>query len=105
MTKVNLRGRECEVQMSRYCEGDRLAIRLISVEDGMPEAVATINVPGIKLAEDEVLLKDYSEGTAVVDALVEAGVVELAKPRRACKVSSFVTTQVYKVLVEVPQCG
>jgi hypothetical protein len=71
--KVTHNGNECEVVLAKYADGNT-AIRL--TQDGMPYATVTINDPHLELAEDEVLIKNYSEGAGMVDALVAAGAVE-----------------------------
>ena len=58
---------------SQY-ENGRTAIRL--TQDGMPYAMATINDPDIWLEKGQVLIKNYSENEGIVDALVEARIVE-----------------------------
>lgn len=71
--KVKFRGAECDVAFGEY-ENGRTAIRL--TENGYPFATATMNDPYIWLEKDQVIIKNYSENEGIVDALVEAGVVE-----------------------------
>lgn len=52
---------QVNVSIGNYMSG-RKAIKLIDVEDGFPYAVATADVLGLALKnENEVLIKDYSE--------------------------------------------
>ena len=64
---------------SNYLDNDRVAIELM-LEDGEPWAVATVNMPEIPLAEDEVIIKTYSENEGVLECLLAANVV--SKPLR-----------------------
>jgi hypothetical protein len=59
----------------RYGNG-RIAIQLVDAEDGLPVAKASVNVPDANLAPDEIAIKDYFENEGMLDALLEAGVVE-----------------------------
>jgi hypothetical protein len=61
--------------ISQYPNG-RLAIQLVD-EDGAPVVVATINVPEFELADDQVIIKDYSENAGIELALVKAGLIEV----------------------------
>ncbi len=38
-------------------------------------ATASLNVPAVELPDNHVVIKDYSENTGMLDALVKAGVV------------------------------
>jgi hypothetical protein len=51
----------------------RVGLRL--VEDGSPVATATVNT-AIRIEPDEIIVKDYAENEGMLDALVQAGVVE-----------------------------
>jgi len=59
----------------RYLNG-ALAIRAVDADTGEPVAVLTVNMPDIKLAPGEVLIKDYSENEGALETLLQAGVVE-----------------------------
>jgi hypothetical protein len=73
MNKVKFLGSECDVVFGEY-ENGRTAIRLM--KDGIPYAMATINDPDEWLEPNQVLIKNYSENEGMVDALVDAGIVE-----------------------------
>ena len=68
-------GYQCEMELSHYKDGN-LAISLVSVLDGSPVAKATVNIEGVKLASNEVCIKDYSENAGMLMALQAAGIVE-----------------------------
>ena len=56
-----LNGTEVNISIGNYMSG-RKAIKLIDVEDGLPYAVATADLPDLAIKnENEVLIKDYSE--------------------------------------------
>ena len=63
---------QCHVMMERYQDGG-LSLRL--GDDEGPIARATANVPGVSIAEDQVLIKDYSENEGVLQALSNAGLL------------------------------
>lgn len=52
------------IETGKYSNG-RTAIKLIDVEDGSPVLTATVNVPDAQLADDEVVLKTYSENAGI----------------------------------------
>jgi len=53
-----------EFKIEHYQNNDRMALRLVTLE-GEPYATLTINVPEVMLAEDEVIIKTYSENEYV----------------------------------------
>jgi hypothetical protein len=73
LTVVHL-GERCSVKFTAYQNG-RTAIVLYDAS-GEEWTTATVNLPGAELAPDEVLVKDYSENVGMLQALVEAGIVE-----------------------------
>ena len=68
---------ECKVVKHHYVN-NRVALELIDANDGEPVAMASINIPEIALASDEIIIKDYSENEGMLDCLLKAGVVELS---------------------------
>lgn len=66
----------CTVERHRYQNG-RVALQLVTHDDGFPEpvATATVNIPEWDLEADEVIIKDYSENQGILDALIGARVV------------------------------
>ncbi len=87
----------CRLQFSRYANG-RLAIQLHD-DRGEPFATATINVPTMPLAEDQVLIKDYGENEGLLMALEEAGVVRTTGVR--CRLG-YVQADVCHLLIPAP---
>jgi hypothetical protein len=85
---VEFHGWQCRVACFRYPNG-RTALQLVTADDDVaPVATATVNVPEIFLAPDEVLIKDYAENAGILAVLVQAGIVAL--PARVVPVG-FVT--------------
>lgn len=58
----------------KYGNGRR-ALEIIDSEDGCPVMVATVNIPEVPLAENEVIIKNYSENEGVLEFLQENGIV------------------------------
>ena len=73
--QVNFSGYQCNLSFGQYRNGAK-AISLVSVTDGSPVAVATVNVERHSLNDNEVLIKDYSENTGMLKALQEANVID-----------------------------
>lgn len=92
MTKnLKFKGFNCKISYSKYNEGGT-CIDLIDLEDGLPVARATVNVPGITLMGNEVVIKDYSENEGMYDALVEHGIIR--KTPKEIQLSEFVTAPI-----------
>ena len=66
---------EVLVNKSKY-SNDRTCLELIDVEDGIPYAVASVNLPNVLLEENEILIKDYSKNQGVLDFLVKNNIVK-----------------------------
>lgn len=66
--------RNVTISLRKY-ENDRTAIQLNDATDGHPYAVATVNMPDVLLADNEVLIKDYSENEGVLDFLIRNNIV------------------------------
>lgn len=64
----------CVVKFGHY-SNKRIAIQLIDAEDGSPIAKATLNDPGQRLKEGEIIIKDYSENEGMAKALYKAGII------------------------------
>jgi len=69
---VRFKDWDCELRWGFYGNGRRA----LELYDNGPIAKATVNIPEVELAEDEVCIKDWSENEGMLDALVEAGIVE-----------------------------
>lgn len=94
--RVEFRGWTCRVERASYGGTDRIALPLYAVDDGSPVAVATVNLPELALAADEVIVKDYSENEGLLELLVAAEVV--SPPLRELQ-SGYVTLHVCRCLI------
>jgi len=82
--RIKFKTWDCELNRGEYQNG-RTALELVAWEDneadeiyeGEPIATCTINIPECSLAADEVIIKDYSENEGMLQALLDAKVVEL----------------------------
>lgn len=59
----------------RKYSNHRTAIELISVTDGYPVMVATVNVPDEILEDGEIIIKNYSENEGLLEFLQSNGIV------------------------------
>ena len=83
MKNVKFLDYECEMTIHQY-ENGRIAIRLVNaINDpanemykGEPIATATVNLPDIHMADNQIIIKDYSENQGMFVALKNAGVVK-----------------------------
>jgi len=94
--KVVYKGWNCNLNKSYYEHGKRVALCLIDADDGEPVSTCTVNLPEEPLADDEVLIKDYSENEGMVEFLVKEGVVE--RTNRDVR-SGYVAIPVCRLLV------
>ena len=71
---LNLFGTREEVSIvaSRYTKGNRLALTLVS-EDGSPWGNLTVNLPDAPLADDEILVKTWSENAFYREPALNSG--------------------------------
>lgn len=85
-------------EIGTYRNG-RIAIEyaMIDPNEGHPEpaCTATINLPDEHLAQDEVIIKDYSENEGLYQCMLEAGVIG---PELRRVSSGFITAPVCKLL-------
>jgi len=86
---------DCKLVWGKYGNG-HFALELVDVLDGSPVAVATVNLPSQNLEHNEVFIKDYSENEGMLDALVQAGIVEDTGRRVT---TGYVTVPVCRVIV------
>jgi hypothetical protein len=86
---------ECYLVFARYANG-RLAIRLMDINDHDEVATATVNIPNVILAENEIIIKDYSENDGMLAALVYGGIVK--NPHRYCT-TGFVSCPICKLII------
>lgn len=75
--EIEIFGEKYIVQMVAgwYEDGTR-GIQLIVVEDGSPFGKLTVSVPGTKLADDEILVKTWSENEPLAQAILPLGFFE-----------------------------
>lgn len=66
--------RDVVVALHKY-ENGRTAIQINDATDGHPYAVASVNMPNVLLADNEVLIKDYSENLGMLDFLIKNNIV------------------------------
>jgi len=62
------------VKLGKYANG-RTAIQILDAIDGQPYATATVNIDYVLLADNEVLIKDYSENEGMLDFLIKNNIV------------------------------
>ena len=83
------------LKVGKYSDG-RTCLQLIDTEDGSPVMMATVNLPGVVLEKDEVIIKNYSENEGVLEFLIENGIVKSEPLRWAA--SGWVTCPIVKLL-------
>lgn len=66
--------RDVVIQLQKYGNG-RTAIQILDAVDKEPYATATVNMPDVLLADNEVLIKDYSENEGILDFLTKNNIV------------------------------
>jgi len=76
LAAIKFAGYACKVVRTKYANGQN-ALRLVDIYDGEPIAVASVCVPILQCADDEIFIKNYSENEGVLETLVDAGVVTL----------------------------
>ena len=62
------------VKLDKYANG-RTAIQILDAIDGQTYATATVNIDHVLLADNEVLIKDYSENEGMLDFLIKNNIV------------------------------
>lgn len=83
------------IEKGKY-RNDRTALSLENKKNGETILVATINIPEEVIADDEVIIKNYSENEGILDVLVAAGIV--SKPIRYVD-SAMITAPICKLLI------
>jgi len=91
---IEFLGYKCEVHKAEY-GNKRTALQLVD-EDGMPMCMASVNLPDVPLADGFIFIKDYSENTGVLAALIKGGIVE---DTGGTARSGFVEVPVCKLLI------
>lgn len=99
--RIEFEGTKCVLRIESYQNGGATALCLYDETTNEPVLVATVNMPGVPLSPNQVLIKDYSENSGILAALEKAGVVaHTGKKVR----SGFVSVDVCELLpvVELP---
>lgn len=92
--EITLHGETVTVEKERYPNGDR-RINLYD-EMGLPYATCTLQLENVELAEDEVIIKNFSENAGMLDVLVAHKVVELTD---RVVVHGFVQSHISRLLI------
>lgn len=71
---IEFQGFKCYLEKAEY-ENGRICLVLKDIDDGMPVAKCTLNIPDKDLEEDEVFIKTYSENYGMLNTLIDAKVV------------------------------
>ena len=74
-TKCVFNGIECFVDFLKYPNGTN-AIQLTEKESGNPYITVSTYISGIKLLDDEAVIKNYAKNNGVFEALVEQGIIK-----------------------------
>ena len=72
--RIKFKEWNCKLVFDTY-QNYRVCLRLVEEETGEPIATATVNLPDEKQEKNEVFIKDYSENTEMLQALINAKVV------------------------------
>lgn len=72
---VNFAGFLCETRFGSYQNGDP-ALELVDPETGEPVARCTVFFPDRPTGPRKIFVKDWSENDGMVDALIEAKIIE-----------------------------
>jgi hypothetical protein len=96
MKKVKFNGWNYHLHFGKYPNA-RVGFELLDDEDNGCVAMATMNLPDIDIADDEVIIKDYSENDGMLDALIEADII--SGPVNYVS-SGFISAPVCKLLVD-----
>lgn len=92
MTKtVNFMGEELNVKLSKYANGQN-AMQLVD-QDGITFMTASV-AHDVNIDDDCVIIKNYSENEGILQALIEAGIIE--KP--FCEIPVYFVTLYVAVL-------
>lgn len=75
---VRFGGHDCLVLAERYASNGHTALLLYDAKTGEPVATASLNMPHVPLAPNQVFIKDYSENAGMLNALEEAEIVRVS---------------------------
>lgn len=74
MKQIKFKKFKCRIELGQYSNG-RIAIDLVDIKNDETVLCASINVPEVDLADQEVIIKNYSENEGVLDILVGQGII------------------------------
>ena len=95
MTKaIKFKKWNCLIEKGKYNNG-RIALSFVNKRNGEDIIVATVNIPEVRIAKDEVIIKNYSENEGVLEILMQAGII--SEPVRSIE-TVFVTFPICKLL-------
>lgn len=87
--QINFIGYDCNLVFGKYGSNNQNYIQLVDANDGEAVCTASVALPlqwcidnDCVQGDDEVFIKDYSENTGILEALVSAGVISVIKPIR-----------------------
>jgi len=81
VTLVNIENKiVVQVQWITYVSG-RKGFRLLDPETLEPLMTPTVSIDGVKVNENEVLIKNYSENHGIYEALLNAGFIKRANKK------------------------
>jgi len=63
------------VVKQNYQSNNKIALELIDVNDNEPVLIATTNIQGVSLEDDEVLIKNYSENFGIRQVLMDSKII------------------------------
>jgi hypothetical protein len=96
MKKVKFLDFDCIVDDSETYQNGATVVRLIEDNTFEYVATATVNVIEGLIKDNEVVIKDYSENTGMLNALIDAGVV--SQPLRYIPLSQWISAPVCKLI-------
>lgn len=92
---INAFGNDQEIVLNKHeYDNDRIAICAVCT-DGEPWGTLTVNIPEIPLADDEIIVKNYSENEAWVPQVLEA-LPEVFEPTGRRAQSGWVSCPIYR---------
>lgn len=96
--EVEFAGIPSKIVRTSYAHGGATAVLLVDAADESPVITASINVAGVSesLPEDHLVLKTYSEGEGLLEALEAAAIVQDTGKRVQ---TGFVTAPIVRLLV------
>jgi hypothetical protein len=94
MQKVRFNEWDCVLEYGTY-NNKRIAIQLNDAEDGMPIAIATVNLPELSLPPDHVFIKSWSENEGMAEALIKANIIG---PNLGSASTGFVAASMHKLI-------